>query len=109
MGGLQGIPATSTAQESSEGPPISEIMERLSTLKKPYSRAPIVISQGIPVYKEFNFGQTQAQDTRPTVFAMGISNAQATVTAPFGIGRNDKKKKTRPDQLLLPFLCPHVN
>ena len=35
IGGLEGIPATSTAQESSEGPPISEVMEQVSALRKP--------------------------------------------------------------------------
>ena len=35
IGGLEGIPATSTAQESSGGPPSSEMMERVLALRKP--------------------------------------------------------------------------
>ena len=61
MGGLEGIPATSTAQESSEAPPISELRERVSALRKSYAGPPIVMSQGVPAWEKFNFGQNQAQ------------------------------------------------
>ena len=104
MGVLEGIAATSIAQESSEGPPISEVRERLSALEKPYPGAPIVLSQGIPIYQGLNFGQTQAQDRGSAVFPMGISKAQAKETTPSGIGRNDEKeqKETNSSTIAMP-------
>ena len=96
MGGLEGIPATSTTQESPERPPISELRERVSVLRKPYPGAPIVISQGVLVWEQFNFGQNQAQAQvgMPTSFAMGISKAQDTSTTPAISGEKyDKEEK----------------
>ena len=46
IGGLEGIPATSTAQESSDGPSLSGMQEWVSALRKPYPGAPIGMSQG---------------------------------------------------------------
>ena len=93
MGGLEGIPATSTAQESSEGPPIRELREWVSALRKPYPGTPIVMSQGVPVWDKFNFGQNQAQaqGSMPTNFAMGISKAQDAVITPSRTGKRDER------------------
>ena len=84
IGGLEGIPATSTAQESSEGPPISELRERVSALRKPYPGAPLVMPQGVPVWENFNSRQSQAQTqgSMPTNFVMGTTSVQPAVTTP---------------------------
>ena len=58
------------------------MMEWVLVLRKLYARAPIVMSQGIPVYKGFNFGQTQAQDTRPSIFSMGTLEGQPSWPPP---------------------------
>ena len=65
-----------------------------------------MMSQGVPVRENFNFGQnqTQAQGSMPTSFAMGISKAQDTGTAPAVSGRKygkeQKQTKSRIGTLL---------
>ena len=89
IGGLEGIPATSTTQELSDGPSLSGMQEQVSALHKPYPGAPIVMVHGVPVWKGFNFGQPQA--SRHADFITGTTNAQPAVTTPYAIGRNIEK------------------
>ena len=59
MNSLEGIPATTVAQEDVDVRPPSPMKERVSALRKPRPGAPTGFVRGNSVQLVFNFGQSQ--------------------------------------------------
>ena len=76
MGGLEGIPTASVAQES-ELPPFSIDLERVWALWKPYPGVPISVFHSDLAKSRFNFGQVQ--ESRPSLFTAGTSKYDDTI------------------------------